>query len=242
MQCAILADIHANLNALEAVLEDACKRSSIDEMWCLGDIVGYGPDPHECIEVVRKYCSVCVAGNHDWASIGKMDTSNFNPEAAAAAHWTSQHLKLDDIRFLESLPLTLEKSDFTLAHGSPRDPIWEYLFSPVEAEENLKYFQTPYCLVGHSHVPLWFECSKFCSKHELSTGKTVNLGRNRLIINPGGVGQPRDFDPRASYAVYDSAASTVTLHRIKYDIQATQRRMQAADLPGWLISRLETGQ
>jgi predicted phosphodiesterase len=241
MRCAILADIHANLTALEAVLEDVERRGGAEQIWCLGDIVGYGPDPHQCLEIIQKRCSACVAGNHDWAAIGKMDTSYFNSEAAEAAHWTSQHLQLEDIRFLESLPLTQEKGDFTLVHGSPRDPIWEYILSAAEAEENLKYFKTKYCLVGHSHLPLLFECDRSCSGSSLKARDSVKLGPKRLIINPGGVGQPRDNDPRASYAVYDSEPGTLTLNRVNYDIAMVQQRMQAAGLPAWLGYRLTFG-
>jgi predicted phosphodiesterase len=241
MRRVILADIHANLTALTAVLEDVEKQGGAEEIWCLGDIVGYGPDPHSCIEIIQKHCSACVAGNHDWAAIGKMDTSYFNPEAAEAAHWTGRHLNSEDIRFLESLPLAIEKGDFTLVHGSPRDPIWEYVLSADEAEENLKYFKTKYCAVGHSHLPLLFECDRLCSETYLEAGRKVGLGPKRLIFNPGGVGQPRDNDPRASYVIYDSEDETLILNRVDYDIAAVQQRIQAAGLPEWLGYRLNYG-
>jgi len=241
MKYAVLADIHSNLTALEAVLIEIEKKAGIDQIWCLGDIVGYGPDPHRCIEIIQNRCSACVAGNHDWAAIGKMDTAAFNPDAAAAVEWTSRHLNLEDVRFLESLPLTLEKGDFTLAHGSPRDPIWEYILSVAEAEDNLKYFKTPYCFIGHSHSPIWFECSLSCSGHELLPEVVIKLGKKRLIVNPGSVGQPRDGNPRASYAIYDSDAGTVVLHRVPYDISDTQQRMRESGLPEQLISRLTYG-
>jgi predicted phosphodiesterase len=241
MRCVILADIHANLTALETVLEDVEKHGGVEEIWCLGDIVGYGPDPHQCIEIIQQRCSACVAGNHDWAAIGKMDTSYFNQEAAEAAHWTSRHLKLEDIRFLETLPLILEKNNFTLVHGSPRDPIWEYVLSAAEAEENLKYFKTQYCLIGHSHLPLLFEFGRSCLGSSPEAGQRVILGPKRLIFNPGSVGQPRDNDPRASYAIYDSEAKTLALNRVDYDIAAVQQRMLAAGLPEWLGYRLTFG-
>ncbi len=241
MKYAIIADIHSNLMALETVLADIETKGGVDEIWCLGDIVGYGPEPHRCIEIIQSRCSACVAGNHDWAAIGKMDTSYFNPEAAEAAEWTSRQLKLEDIHFLESLPLTLEKGDFTLAHGSPRDPIWEYILSVPEAEENLKYFKTLYCLIGHSHIPILFECGEPCSAYMISPETKLNLGKKRLIINPGSVGQPRDGDPLAAYAIYDSGAGTINFYRIPYDILTTQQRMQDAGLPEWLIHRLAHG-
>jgi diadenosine tetraphosphatase ApaH/serine/threonine PP2A family protein phosphatase len=241
MKYAVLADIHSNLTALQKVLEDIDRRDEIEEIWCLGDIVGYGPDPHRCIEIIQNRCSVCVAGNHDWAAIGKIDTAYFNPEAAEAAEWTRRQLKMEDIRFLKSLPLTLEKGDFTLTHGSPRDPIWEYILSAAEAKENLKYFQTPYCLIGHSHRPVWFKCDKSCSGFDLLPEAKIKLGKNRSIINPGSVGQPRDGDPRASYSIYNSDAGIITLYRVPYDIPATQQRMQDAGLPEWLVARLALG-
>ena len=242
VKVAILADIHGNLTALETVLADIGLKGGADELWCLGDIVGYGPDPHECIELIQRRCSLCIAGNHDWAAIGKMDTSQFNALAAQAAHWTSQQLKAEDIYYLQNLPLTIEKGDFTLAHGSPRDPIWEYILSTEEAERNLKYFQTRYCLVGHSHFPVLFECSQRCSAHPLADGDVVQLREERLIINPGGVGQPRDNNPRAAYAVYDTESSEVVLHRVEYDVPAVQKRMLEIGLPHWLVSRLAYGQ
>jgi diadenosine tetraphosphatase ApaH/serine/threonine PP2A family protein phosphatase len=241
MKYGILADIHANLNALQAVLMDIDSSSKANEIWCLGDIVGYGPDPRQCIEIIQNRCSACVAGNHDWAAIGKMDTAAFNPDAAAAIEWTSRQLKLEGIRLLESLPLTLGKGDFTLTHGGPRDPIREYVLSLAEAEQNLRFFKTPYSFIGHSHRPVWFECSELCSGHEFSTASKIKLGGKRLIINPGSVGQPRDGDPRAAYAIYDSDAGSVTLHRVPYNIPNTQQRMRDAGLPEWLVSRLAFG-
>jgi predicted phosphodiesterase len=243
MKYAILADIHANLTALESVMADIQSRGGVDEIWCLGDIVGYGPDPHECLDMVREYCSVCVAGNHDRAATGKMDTAYFNPEAAEAAHWTAGHLEEEDFRFLDNLPLIAEKGDFTLTHGSPRDPIREYILSARDAEANLGYFKTRYCLIGHSHIALMFECtaSGRCDRRKITDESVITLGESRLIINPGGVGQPRDNDPRAGYAIYDREAGTLTLYRVEYNISLTQQKMIDAGLPAWLAHRLAYG-
>ena len=243
MRYAIIADIHANLAAFTAVLEDIEHRGGVEEVWCLGDVVGYGPDPHQCLELLRKYNHVCVAGNHDWAAIGKVDTSDFNPDAAAACHWTAQQLSPDDIQYLESLPLVIEKDDFTLVHGSPRDPIWEYVLSTSIALENFTFFQSKYCLVSHSHVPLVFKDDEAgsCSFNQLSPNIRLALGKSRLIINPGGVGQPRDGDPRASYAIYDSETRLIRLYRIPYDIDATQDKMMQNGLPVRLVVRLSHG-
>jgi len=240
---AIIADIHANLAAFTAVLSNIERRGGVEEVWCLGDVVGYGPDPHQCIELLRQYNHVCLAGNHDWAAIGKLSLSEFNPDAAVACRWTAQQLSPEDVDYLESLPLVIEKGDFTLVHGSPREPIWEYLLSIGSAKENFAYFQSQFCLVGHSHVPLVFRYSQTgaCSFSPFSINIGLVLGKSRLIINPGGVGQPRDGDPRASYAIYDSETRMVRLYRVPYDIDVTQNRMVKHNLPMRLVARLSCG-
>ena len=242
MRYAILGDIHSNLAAFEAVISDADDRGGFDKIWCLGDVVGYGPDPHECIERLRQFEHVCIAGNHDWAAIGKMDTADFNPVAALAAHWTAQQLTAEDVDYLQKLPLSLCQENFTLAHGSPREPIWEYLLSTEAAQDNFTCFETPYCLVGHSHVPLIFELVSNKAVYRMfPEGTNLKLGKKRIIINPGGVGQPRDGDPRASYALYDTEARTISHYRVEYNIPATQRKMEKRGLPRPLIMRLSVG-
>jgi len=242
MRYAIIADVHANLTAFAAVLKDIEQRGGMDEIWCLGDTVGYGPDPHECIALLRQQRHVCVAGNHDWGAIGKVNIADFNPDAAAACQWTTQQLSPEDIRYLENLPLTLERDDFTLVHGSPREPIWEYLTSTSIALQNFNFFQSPYCLVGHSHVPLVFRDEDgACSFNKWTTNIGLALGQNRLIINPGGVGQPRDGDPRASYAIYDTENRQLRLYRVPYDIETTQHKMMEGGLPIRLVVRLKYG-
>jgi diadenosine tetraphosphatase ApaH/serine/threonine PP2A family protein phosphatase len=243
MRCAIIADIHANLTAFTAVLDDIEQQGGVDEFWCLGDVVGYGPDPRECIARLRQTQHICVAGNHDWAAIGKISTSDFNPAAAAACHWTQQQLSPEDVEYLGNLPLVIEKDDFTLVHGSPREPVWEYILSTAAAMENFSHFRSPYCLVGHSHYPAVFrhDDTGNCSVDQFLPDSQLVLGEDRLIINPGGVGQPRDGDPRASYAIYDSISRQVHLYRIPYDIRATQDRMIAHGLPMPLITRLSYG-
>jgi len=243
MRYAIISDIHSNLAAFQAVLRDIDERGSAERIWCLGDVVGYGPDPRECIDLLRQYDHVCVAGNHDWVALGRVDLDDFNPEAAAASVWTTEQLGSEELDYLDNLPLSLEEGDFTLVHGSPREPIWEYLLSVYSAKISFDYFQTKYCLVGHSHVPLVFELSAdgACLLHEVSPDTMLRLEVNRLIINPGGVGQPRDGDPRASYAVYDSEQGVVSYYRVPYDIAATQKRMKEHGLPQRLIARLRYG-
>jgi len=242
MRYAIIADIHANLEAFTAVLEDMERQGGVAEVWGLGDVVGYGPDPHQCLELLRRFPHVCVAGNHDWAAIGKLDTVAFNPDAAYACQWTAGQLTPGDTAYLEGLPMVIEKGDFTLVHGSPREPIWEYVLSGSIAVENFAFFQSQFCLVGHSHAPVVFKYEEgSCSSSRFLPNVGLVLGKSRLIINPGGVGQPRDGDPRASYAIYDDETGMVRLYRISYDIDATQAKMLQAELPIHLITRLKDG-
>jgi diadenosine tetraphosphatase ApaH/serine/threonine PP2A family protein phosphatase len=243
MRYAILADIHSNLAAFQAVLEDSEKRGGFEEIWCLGDVVGYGPDPKECLQLLRQHRHLCIAGNHDGAAIGEVDTSYFNHKAAAAAHWTASQLSAEDIDYLRHLPLTLQQGDFTLAHGSPREPIWEYVLSTQDAKANFAYFDTRFCLIGHSHVPLVFDLDQdnLCRLHQLPGELFLKQTENRLIINCGGVGQPRDGDPRASYGILDDEKGIVYHYRVNYDISATQQKMIKAGLPLRLAERLSYG-
>lgn len=242
MRYAIIADIHANLAAFRAVLEDINKKGGVDEFWCLGDTVDYGPDPRECLEILQRLHPVGVAGNHDLAAAGKMDTSQFSPDAAISARWTADNISLEEIEYLESLPLTLEREGFTLVHGSPFDPVWEYVVSTGIAERNFSFFRTGYCLVGHSHIA---EAFKREESRTTAIALTPNiglvLGAGRMIINPGAVGQPRDGNPDASYAIYDTEAKMLRLHRVPYDIEATQERILRAGLPVTLATRLKEG-
>lgn len=237
---AILADVHGNLAAFQAVLRDIEERGGAEEIWCLGDIIGYGPNPSECIALLRQFPHLCVAGNHDWAAIGKVDISDFNPDAAQACRWTARQLSPEDVRYLEHLPLTLSRHDFTIVHGSPREPIWEYVLTTRSAKTNFQFFETRYCLIGHSHEPLVFEhIGETCLLKELPA--KLKLGENRLIINPGSVGQPRDGDPCAAYAIYDERDKTIYHYRVSYDIEATQERMIEEGLPNFLAARLSYG-
>lgn len=241
MRYAILADIHSNLAAFQAVLQHLEQSGGAEELWCLGDIVGYGPEPEECLALLHQHRHLCVAGNHDWAAIGLVDISDFNPEAAAACLWTGKQLGAKAVAYLKGLSLRLERDDFTLVHGSPRYPIWEYLLSEDAATENLSYFQSRYCLVGHSHVPLLFEEAPKGRCRLRPLPAELILAQSRLILNPGGVGQPRDGNPLASYALYDSEQKKVWLFRVSYDIEATQKKMLALGLPRRLALRLSYG-
>lgn len=243
MRCAIMADIHANMAALSAVLDDIKRRGGVEQVWCLGDIVGYGPDPLQCIEIMRRLSDVCVAGNHDRAATGRLNMAEFNPEAAYACRWTAEQLKGEDIAFLDSLPEVAARQDFTLVHGSPRQPVWEYLLSISGARENFSHFSTRFCLFGHTHVPSIFRRTEGggCSFSPFSPNIGLALGQSRMIINPGSVGQPRDGDPRASYAILDDRVRMLRLYRVAYDISLTQAKMVKQNLPVKLVSRLSRG-
>lgn len=244
MRICIISDVHANLAALEAVLQDAEARGALDEVWSLGDLVGYGPQPVECLALLRRYPLRSVAGNHDLAAIGAIDAGDFNPAAAAANRWNAEQLGDDERELLRSLPLTIHTGLMDLAHGSLRAPVWEYLFSIDAAVAQFGQMQARCSLVGHTHVPLVFGEKPRGRAPEYGSpadGDTIELGKRRLIINPGGVGQPRDGDPRAAYAVLDDEAQTISFHRVEYDIPRTQRLMVEANLPARLVDRLAEG-
>jgi diadenosine tetraphosphatase ApaH/serine/threonine PP2A family protein phosphatase len=242
----IVSDIHANLVALEAVLRDAGREGTLDGVWSLGDCVGYGPQPSECIARLKRFEAAMVAGNHERAATGAIGTEDFNPDAAAAAQWTKERLSPQEKAFLDGLPEVENQRDFTLVHGTLRWHIWEYLFDSEAALGHLALQQTPFGLVGHTHVPLLVveDRTSFdgCQLFRLADGERVDLDPNmRIVVNPGSVGQPRDGDPRASYAIYDSEAMSITLHRVEYAIDETQKLMAEVGLPRWLIERLSAG-
>ena len=245
MRALILSDIHANLEALEAVFTDAEDRGGFDVIWCLGDTVGYGPDPGACIDRIREFDLVAVAGNHDYAAVGLIDASDFNEAARAATQWTAGQVDARQRDYLSALPLVSVQEPFTLVHGSLRDPIVEYLLDRDSAAGTLALMETRYCLVGHSHIPfLCYEVDgnpQLAEFSEFPEGEPVALGDERRIINPGGVGQPRDRDPRPSYAICDTAEPVIQRHRVTYDIAKTQEKMRAAALPVHLIERLDHG-
>ncbi len=241
MRYLIISDIHGNLNAFEAVLADAA--GDWDRIWCLGDVVGYGPQPNECVALLRQHDHLSLSGNHDWAVLGKLDISNFNDEARLAIDWTRDTLAEVHLRYLDGLPPITVEPPFTLAHASPRQPVWEYIVDPWTAAANFEHFDTPYCLVGHSHVPIYFERvgQGQIAIHEPLYDQPLALGENRLIINPGSVGQPRDLDPRAAYALLDLETLTLEHRRVVYPVEETQKLMMEQGMPYRLIARLSHG-
>jgi diadenosine tetraphosphatase ApaH/serine/threonine PP2A family protein phosphatase len=243
MRYLVLSDIHSNLEAFRAVLDNA---GAVDEVWCLGDVVGYGPDPNACVDLLKTRPHRCIAGNHDWATLGKLDLRDFNPDARDANLWNREQLTPDNLAYLEALPETLVEEPFTLAHGSPRHPIWEYIIYCSTAKTSLEFFETQYCLVGHTHTPVLFFMSDSdgedtCEPVPPLLGRPVPINDERLIINPGSVGQPRDGDPRASYAILDTEAMTIEHRRVVYEVERTQAKMMEHDLPLRLVLRLGYG-
>jgi predicted phosphodiesterase len=244
MRALIISDIHANLAALNAVLEDAADQ--YDVVWCLGDMVGYGPEPDECVARIRGLEPTAVVGNHDWAALGRMDVDDFNPEAKRAVLWTRDHISPENLAWLGALPAQpLAEGEFTLTHGSPRDPVWEYILYPSIASANYEHFTTPFCLVGHTHMPMLYVQSEKDQKVRALTpvlGKRISLREGwRIILNPGSVGQPRDNDPRSAYALLDTDEAIWEARRVSYPIEVTQAHMRAAHLPERLINRLAYG-
>ena len=240
-QVLIISDVHANAVALEAVLDDASDQ--FDAVWCLGDLVGYGPAPNHCVARIKALPGmVCLLGNHDKAALGDVDLDIFNPDASEALLWTQRILTSESRSFLGCLPSMVQQTDITLAHGSPRDPVWEYIVDNYIAFHNFSYFNTSLCLVGHSHLPLIFSLDGGgCSRYIPSHGETIALRDMRYILNPGSIGQPRDRCPMASYAFLDLEASTWEFRRVPYDVVETQRCMEDHGLPSRLVARLAIG-
>jgi len=242
MRILVLSDIHANLEAFRTVLTDAA--GNWDKVWFLGDLVGYGPDPNECTELLATLDHVGLSGNHDWAVLGKLDIESFNDHAKSAVLWARDIITDSTREFLESLPpAVVPDRTFSLAHASPRQPVWEYILDKDTAGINFNHFLTPYCLVGHTHVPIIFEMANnetFITYPDYDIPIELG-GMGRSIINPGSVGQPRDSDPRAAYAFLDLDKMTWEFKRVPYDIEVTQKRMAEHDLSDRLITRLTYG-
>lgn len=239
VRIAVVSDIHGNLVALDAVL---ARIGSVDALWHLGDVVGYGPEPDGVVERLATLGALGVRGNHDAAASGGTEIEWFNPDARAAMEWTRSAIAETTRAWLAALPLRRIESGFTLVHGSPRDPIWEYVTSAALARAGLSAISTAHGLHGHTHVPIAFtEVDGRMRTLAPRAGNTVALGEGRMLLNPGSVGQPRDGDPRASYLVIDLEAATATWGRTAYDVEAVGATMRAAGLPIRLAERLRVG-
>lgn len=250
MRTLIVSDIHSNIVAFDAVLRDANARGPVDNIWALGDMVGYGPHPNECLDTLRAFEHVSVAGNHDLGAIGAIYLGMFNEDAAIACEWNGEQLTAENRSYIEGLPRIVKQGEFTLTHGSLRDPVWEYLIHEEAARGSFALLETPFLLVGHSHLPLIFEeifagpgsPHRVHAMGRLNHGSLIHLPDDiRLIINSGSVGQPRDGDPRAAYAILDTDAHTYTQFRVQYDIKSAQEHFYNAGLPLALAERLAYG-
>ena len=241
MRVAVISDIHGNAAALETVL-DALEDEKPGEVWCLGDLVGYGPDPNRCCELVAHRADVCLVGNHDLGVIGAIPLDEFSPDAAEAARWTETVLTDYSRAYLESLRPQAEVEGAELYHASPRDPVWDYVLSEPVARESLEMTKAPIVIVGHSHVPLAMILENGRASGGLAPGgHEVDLGLGRWLLNPGSVGQPRDNDPRAAYLMLDLDERRARFCRIEYPVEKTQAAIREQGLPETLAQRLALG-
>ena len=239
MRVLVISDIHANVSALDAVL---AKAGEVDAVWCLGDIVGYGPDPNECIARLKSLSNlVCLQGNHDAAATGDLPLEGFNAEARSSIEWLRGALSSEPFDFLKGLAPRREAAGVTLAHASPRHPILEYLLDTYSAAENFPYFGTDFCFVGHTHIPVLFFLDKQGVNLQIPNPNNKFTLKRRCIANPGSAGQPRDRDARAAYAIFDDQSNSWDYRRVEYDIHSVQQRMISAKLPERHISRLAGG-
>jgi diadenosine tetraphosphatase ApaH/serine/threonine PP2A family protein phosphatase len=242
MRVAVISDIHGNLHALEAVLA-AIEGDAPDQVWCLGDLVGYGPKPNECCLLVEARATVCLSGNHDLGVLGTIDLAEFSGEAGAAATWTRGVLSDKSRGYLDPLEPAGKAADVALFHASARDPVWEYVLSDEAAATTFALTIEPLVLVGHSHAALQIELRGGQLAGGLApAGTEVELAHARWLLNPGSVGQPRDGDPRAAYLLLDLDAQRASFRRVAYDIEQTQAEIRAAGLPELLAERLSFGQ
>ena len=238
---AVISDVHANWHALEAVLEEV-DREGPDELWCLGDLVGYGPRPNPCCVAVERRAAICLAGNHDLGVLGAIDLGEFAGDAAVAARWTRGVLAEGSRAFLESLASSGTREQVELFHASPRDPVWEYVLSAEAAHVALELTEAPLVLVGHSHVPLAITLQEDVLDGGLAPdGTDVPLAPGRRLLNPGSVGQPRDGDPRAAWLLLDFEAGVASFRRVAYLVERTQEEILERGLPDALAQRLAHG-
>jgi predicted phosphodiesterase len=241
MRVAVLSDIHSNLYALEAVLADVGAQAP-DQIWCLGDVVGYGPRPNECVAIVRERADLCLCGNHDLASVGSLDTADFSGDAGIAARWTQAALGVGEAEWLRSLQPLAKRPGVELFHGSPRDPVWDYVMTEQVALISILETTAPLLLVGHSHVALALGWDGDALTGGLApAGTEVETGAMRWLVNPGSVGQPRDGDPQAAWALIDLSAGRAAFRRVPYPIERTQAEIRERELPETLALRLAHG-
>jgi diadenosine tetraphosphatase ApaH/serine/threonine PP2A family protein phosphatase len=242
MRIALLSDVHGNLPAFEAVLDDVDSEGA-EEIWCLGDLVGYGARPDECVALARERCNLSLAGNHDLVVTGEIAITDFSRSAAEAARWTQENVGEDTLAYLKGLAPADAGREPALYHASPRDPVWEYVLSSWQADECMDLMEGRVAAVGHSHVALWFhrEDGKM-SGAAAEPEKEHDLSSGEWLVNPGGVGQPRDGDPRAAWLLLDTDTWKATWRRVEYPIDEAATAIEEAGLPLELAERLYNGQ
>ena len=240
---ALLSDVHGNLPAFQSVLADV-RETGVDEIWCLGDLIGYGAQPDECVELARESCDLCLIGNHDLVVLGKLDIDDFSMNAALAAKWTQEHVTKETLDWLGGLEPADTSRAMGLYHASPRDPVWEYVLSTTQAGACMDTMEPRVGAVGHSHVALWFNRADGgpVNGDHAPAGTELDLSEGDWIVNPGGVGQPRDGDPRAAWLLLDLGSWTASWRRVEYPIDDAARAIERAGLPDALSKRLYVGQ
>jgi diadenosine tetraphosphatase ApaH/serine/threonine PP2A family protein phosphatase len=241
MRAAVISDIHANLHALTAVLADV-ERERPDAVWCLGDLVGYGPRPNECCRTVRARADLSLVGNHDLVVLGSVDVAEFNPEAGRAAAWTQEVLDDDSRRFLAGLQPHAVADGVELYHGSPRNAVWEYVLDAEAIQAAFSSSEAPVVLIGHSHIPIVARLADGdLNAAHAPEGTEGELEGGRMLLNPGSVGQPRDGDPRAAWLLLDLDEGRASFRRVEYEVERTQEEIREAGLPEALAERLAFG-
>jgi predicted phosphodiesterase len=243
VRIAVITDIHGNWHALAAVLDEITAEEP-DEVWCLGDLVGYGPQPNRCVSETKEHADLCLVGNHDLGVLGRIDIGDFTPDAATVVRWTADNLEADARSYLGELEAKGERDDVQVFHGSPRDPVWEYILSEEAARAALEQTTAPLVLVGHSHIPI---ALRLTNGNQLAGGLAkggtgLELSEGRWLLNPGSVGQPRDGDPRAAYLWLDLGAHEAEFRRVAYNVQRTQKEILQNGLPESLAARLANGE
>jgi diadenosine tetraphosphatase ApaH/serine/threonine PP2A family protein phosphatase len=245
LRAAVLSDIHSNRHAFETILA-AVEEAGVDQVWCLGDLVGYGAEPDACTALARERCDLCLVGNHDLALLGALDISTFSEAAAAAVEWTRQEASEETLEFLATLEPAASQNGVGLFHASPRDPVWEYVLSTDQAEAGLDAQEERVGLIGHSHIALFFMRAPgvrrgYAQGAQATEGAEIEIAEGEWLLNPGSVGQPRDGDSRAAWLELDTERWLARYHRVEYDIEGAAAAIRAAGLPDVLAERLEVG-
>ena len=236
MKTAVISDVHSNVDALSAVFSDL-EQTGIERVICLGDIVGYGADPDECLQLIKEKCDVVLKGNHDSAVSGSGEHSSFNPEAEEAIYWTRNRISVEWKDYLEKLPMIFEENGIIYVHASPHKPErWSYIVSREDALYEFRYFKGNAAFIGHSHLS-----GIFCHDGDTFDDEVILNEEKRYIINVGSVGQPRDGNSNAAYAVYDDKLKSVNINRVAYDVESAAEKIIDAGLPSFLSSRLTAG-